>query len=65
MSHGLTRGEAIAAHCMWCVGKHGREGRTLTDACPITWCALYDYRPKLRPEDIKALQPKRPAAGVS
>jgi hypothetical protein len=50
----LNRGEAIAAHCYWCVGKHGVEARKLTDACPITWCALWDYRPHLRPGDLSA-----------
>jgi hypothetical protein len=58
----LSRGDAIAAHCYWCVQKHGLAARRLTDACPITWCALWDYRPKLRPGDASAVDvtPRRP-----
>jgi len=62
---GLSRGEAIAAHCYWCVMKHGLEARQVTDACPVTWCALWDYRPRLRPSDLAVIDramPRRPNA---
>jgi hypothetical protein len=40
--------DAIKAHCFWCKGKHGLNGRVLTDACEVTWCALWEFRPRLR-----------------
>jgi hypothetical protein len=54
LGKGLSRGEAIAAHCYWCSRRHGIEARIRTDACPVTWCALWDYRPRLRPGDVPA-----------
>jgi hypothetical protein len=43
---------AIHIHCMWCKSAWGREGRIKVDACEHVQCALWEFRPRLRPSDV-------------
>ncbi len=48
-----TTGYAIFLHCHWCrdVQVRGRGARDVIDACPNKACALWPFRPTLRPSD--------------
>jgi hypothetical protein len=56
----MTKGGAIAAHCRWCRDAKGsrRERLQATEACPHRQCALWPFRPVVRPDKAAPVVPR-------